>query len=159
MDDKQDSSRVVGQSMGNRWVGEILYPVRDQELGDSSTSDNGQRIEKGETLLPSPLTETDLSDITNFPKNNDEFLNAVFTNLEEEEQRPFVLGFSGNPRERKAWGGTAWRNGKVKTDNVADNWYYTLAVYAPSGDGYHRREKDCVAVFGVMLDDLGPLIG
>jgi hypothetical protein len=154
MDDKQDGSRVVGQSMGNRWVGEILYPVHDQELGDSSTSDNVQRIEKGETLLPSPLTETDLSDITNFPKNNDEFLNAVFTNFEE-EQRPFVLGFSGNPRERKAWGGTAWRNGKVKTDNVADNWYYTLAVYAPSGDGYHRRERDCTAIFGVMLDDLG----
>jgi hypothetical protein len=154
MDDKQDGSRVVGHSMGNRWVGEILYPVHDQELGNSSTSDNGQRIETGETLLPSPLTETDLSDITNFPKNNDEFLNAVFTNLEE-EQRPFVLGFSGNPRERKAWGGAAWRNGKVKTDNAVDNWYYTLAVYAPSGDGYHRREKDCTAIFGVMLDDLG----
>jgi hypothetical protein len=154
MDDKQDCERVVGHSMGDRWGGEVLHPVHDQEMGDGSTFDHGQRMEKGETLLTDPLTETDLSDVTDFLKSNDEFLNAVFTNLEE-EQRPFVLGFSGNPRERKAWGGAAWRNGKVKTDNVANNWYYTLAVYEPTGDGYHRREKDCKAVYGVMLDDIG----
>ena len=154
MDDEQDGSRVVGHSTGDRWVGEVLHPVHDQELGDGSTSDHGQRMETGETLLPSQLTETDLSDITNFPKSNDEFLKAIFTSLDE-EQRPFVLGFSGNPQERKVWGGAAWRDGKVRTENVADNWYYTLAVYAPGVYGYHRREKDCLAVFGVMLDDLG----
>ena len=154
MDDKQDCERVVGHSMGDRWVGEVLHPVLDQEMGDGSTFDHGQRMDAGETLLTDPLTETDLSDVTDFLKNNDEFLNTVFVGLKE-EQRPFVLGFSGNPQERKGWGGAAWRNGKVSTDNAADNWYHTLAVYEPTGDGYHRREKDCKAVYGVMLDDIG----
>ena len=30
-----------------------------------------------------------------------------------------------------------------------------MAVYQPDNDGYYRREKDCAAVYGVMLDDLG----
>jgi hypothetical protein len=154
MDDEQDGSRVVGRSMGDRWVGEVLHPVHDQELGDGSTFDHSQRVETGVTLLTDPLTETDLSDVTDFLKNNDEFLNAVFAGLKA-EQRPFVLGFPGNPQERKGWGGAAWRNGKVSTDNAADNWYHTLAVYEPTGDGYHRREKYCKAVYGVMLDDIG----
>jgi hypothetical protein len=125
-----------------------------QALGNGGASDPVQWSEVDTTLLTDPLTETDLIDITDFPKTNDEFLTAVFTGLSE-DQRPFVLGFPGNPKERKVWGGAAWRNGKVSTDNAANNWYCTLAVYEPADDGYHRREKDCKGVFGVMLDDLG----
>ena len=106
------------------------------------------------TLLANPLTETDLSDETNFPKTNDDFLNAVFTGLNQ-TQRPFVLGFPGNPGKRKAWGGAEWRFGKDNTNNAAHNWYFSLAIFEPALDGYHRREKDCTAVIGVMLDDLG----
>lgn len=90
----------------------------------------------------------------NQPTNNQEFLQAVFAGLEE-PLRPFVLGFAGAPKERKAWGGEPWRDGKVNTDNAALNWYYTTAVYAPGEDGYKRQEKGCAAVCGVMLDDLG----
>ena len=125
-----------------------------QKLGNDGASDPEEWSADDTTLLTDPPTETDLIDVTDFPKTNDEFLTAIFTGLSE-AQRPFVLGFSGNPKERKAWGGAAWRNDKVSTDNAANNWYCTLAVYDPAGDGYHRREKDCKAVYGVMLDDIG----
>ncbi|MDO9277680.1 MAG: hypothetical protein Q7U05_03845 [Polaromonas sp.] len=106
------------------------------------------------TLLANPLTATDITDITHSPKTNDEFLSAIFTGLTD-SQRPFVLGFSGKPKERKAWAGGAWQFGKVGTENASQNWYFSLAVFEPATDGYHRREKDCVALLGVMLDDIG----
>lgn len=98
--------------------------------------------------------QTDLTDETYFSSTNDEFLSAIFQGLAE-PLRPFVLGFSGKPKDRKAWGGEAWRADKSNTDNPAFNWYFSLATYQPADDGYHRREKDCTAVYGVMLDDLG----
>ena len=87
------------------------------------------------------------------PTNNTEFLQAVFAGLSE-PHRPFVLGFDGKPKERKAWGGNPWQAGKTNTENPSLNWYFTLATYAPD-DGYHRQEKHCAGVFGVMLDDVG----
>lgn len=87
------------------------------------------------------------------PSNNEEFLQAVFAGLTE-PHRPFVLGFDGKPKERKAWGGNPWQAGKTSTENPSLNWYFTLATYAPD-DGYHRQEKHCAGVFGVMLDDVG----
>ena len=87
------------------------------------------------------------------PTNNTEFLQAVFAGLTE-PHRPFVLGFDGKPKERKAWGGNPWQAGKTSTENPSLNWYFTLATYAPD-DGYHRQEKHCAGVFGVMLDDVG----
>lgn len=81
-------------------------------------------------------------------------MSAVFAGLSE-PLRPFVLGFEGKPKDRKAWGGSAYRAGKDGATSPASNWYFTLAVYAPADDGYHRQEKHCAAVFGVMLDDVG----
>ena len=106
------------------------------------------------TLSPNKPTETDLTDITYLGITNDDFLTAIFKDLAE-PHRPFVLGFPGKPKDRKAWAGEPYRFGKTASDNPAANWYFTLAVYAPGDGGYHRREKDCVAVYGVMLDDLG----
>ena len=106
------------------------------------------------TLLANPRNETVQTNITYSPKTNDEFLNAIFTGLTD-SQRPFVLGFSGKPKDSKAWAGGAWQLGKVGTENASQNWYFSLAVFEPAVDGYHRREKDCVAVLGVMLDDIG----
>lgn len=101
------------------------------------------------TLSTSGQNRTVLTDVT-----NDTFLTAIFPNLAE-PLRPFVLGFQGKPKDRKAWGGDAWRAGMTGTANDSHNWYFSLAVYQPADDGYHRREKDCAAVYGVMLDDLG----
>ncbi len=104
--------------------------------------------------LPEQTDQTAETDVASAPTTNAEFLNAIFSGLAE-PQRPFVLGFAGKPKDRKAWGGEAWRADKSHTDNAALNWYFSLAAYQPDDEGYHRREKDCAAVYGVMLDDLG----
>ena len=105
-------------------------------------------------LSPNQWTKIDKSNVTDFPATNGEFLSAIFQDLTE-PNRPFVLGFEGKPKDRKAWGGEAYRAEKVNTDDPALNQYFSLAVYKPADDSYHRREKDCAAVYGVMLDDLG----
>lgn len=87
------------------------------------------------------------------PTNNTEFLQAVFAGLSE-PHRPFVLGFAGKPGDRKGWRGDAWQAGKTSTENASLNWYFSLAVFAPE-DGYHRQEKHCAGMYGVMLDDVG----
>ncbi len=106
------------------------------------------------TLSVNGQNQTDLSDVTYSAITNEQFLTAIFKDLAE-PLRPFVLGFPGKPKDRKAWGGDAWRAGKTGTDNPAFNWYFTLAAFGPDNDGYHRKEKDCRAIYGVMLDDVG----
>ena len=106
------------------------------------------------TLSAIEPTATVLTDVTGLPTTNGEFLGAIFKGLAD-PLRPFVLGFGSKPKDCKAWGGEAWRADKSHTDNAAFNWYFSLAAYQPDDDGYHRREKDCAAVYGVMLDDLG----
>jgi len=106
------------------------------------------------TLSVNGQNQTDLSDVTYSAITNEQFLTAIFKDLAE-PLRPFVLGFPGKPKVRKAWGGDAWRAGKTNTDNPALNSYFSLAAYAPDDEGYHRKEKDCKAIYGVMLDDIG----
>lgn len=120
----------------------------------SNGSTPGQNTpEDGLPFVADLPEQTDLTNETCLPTNG-EFLSAIFQGLTE-PLRPFVLGFAGKPKDRKAWGGEAWRADKSNPDNPAFNWYFSLATYQPADDGYHRREKDCVAVYGVMLDDLG----
>jgi hypothetical protein len=82
------------------------------------------------------------------PSNNREFLTEVFGDTSK--QHPFVFGFAGIPKLQKGWGGNPLTP-SVLTDDPGRNWYYTLALY----EGAHRREKECVAVRGIMLDDIG----
>lgn len=91
---------------------------------------------------------------TVLPTTNYEVLKTIFSG-NVEPQRPFVLGFAGAPKDCKSWGGEAWQIQNDATDNPALNWYFTLATYRPSDDCYHRRERDCAAIHGVMLDDIG----
>ena len=56
--------------------------------------------------------------MTTTPTNNTEFLQAVFAGLNE-PHRPFVLGFAGNPEDRKGWRGDAWQAGKTSTENAS----------------------------------------
>lgn len=105
------------------------------------------------TLFADSPKETAQTDETYKPSSNAEFLRSIFKNLTE-PHRPFTLGFAGRPKDR-AWNGAAYRADKIVVDNPALNWYFSLAVYAPAADGYHRREKDCAAIYGVMLDDIG----
>jgi len=106
------------------------------------------------TLSLASKNKTDLTYVTDFPTTNAEFLAAIFNSLND-PTRPFVLGFPGNPNDRQGWGGEAWRSDKGNVDNPALNWYFSLAAYRLTDGGYHRRERDCAAIYGVMLDDLG----
>ena len=107
------------------------------------------------TLLGQRLAETDKTDITYSPTNNAEFLSAIFSTLEE-PQRPHVLGFAGAPAAQKNWGGVAWHTASsVAVDVPGLNWYFTMGVYTPGSTGYRKTEKQCAAVFGIMLDDIG----
>lgn len=100
-----------------------------------------------------PAKDTDITDETCVSLTNEAFLAAIFDGLDE-PIRPFVLGFTGDPKARKGWGGTPWAAGKIAVSALDLNWYFTLAVFQPS-DGFHRRETDCAAIYGVMLDDVG----
>ena len=106
------------------------------------------------TLSANGQNQTVLTDVSYSCITNEQFLTAIFKDLAE-PLRPFVLGFAGKPKDRKAWGGDAWRWGKTTTENDNQNWYFSLAVFGPCADGYHRREKDCASIYGVMLDDVG----
>ena len=106
------------------------------------------------TLSTDGQNQTSQTDVTYSAITNEQFLTAIFKGLAE-PLRPFLLGFAGKPKDRKSWGGDAWSAGKTSTDNDSQNWYFSLAVYQPVDDGYHRREKDCAAIYGVMLDDIG----
>lgn len=118
----------------------------------TSTPENATKDQL--TFSDTDQATTDLTYVTVVPNSNGEFLNAIFRGLAD-PLRPFVLGFGGSPQDRKAWGGQAWRDSKSHTENAALNWYFSLAVYQPNIEGYHRREKNCAAVYGLMLDDLG----
>jgi hypothetical protein len=100
-----------------------------------------------------PAKDTDKTDETCVSLTNEAFLSAIFDGLDE-PNRPFVLGFTGDPKTRKGWGGTPWSAGKIAVSALDLNWYFTLAVFRPT-DGFHRRENDCAAIYGVMLDDVG----
>ncbi len=135
--------------------GLVMSAAHKSECRSGDWQDAAKRTGKiNLTLLPNRQNQTCQTDETYSPVTNEAVLSAIFPDLSE-SLRPFVLGFAGKPKERKAWGGDAWRAGKTGTENTAHNWYFSLAVYRPADDGYHRREKDCAAVYGVMLDDLG----
>jgi hypothetical protein len=104
------------------------------------------------TVMETTMHGTEPGPVTskNRPTTNREFLNAIFPNA----TTPFVLGFSGSPKHHKAWGGAALTD-TTEVDYLGHNAYFTLATYAAAADGFHRREKDCTAIAGVMLDDLG----
>lgn len=111
--------------------------------------------------LPGQVTpnQDDVSSTTTIattvpPTTNLEVLKTIFS-CSVEPHRPFVLGFSGAPKDNRSWGDEAWQMRNDATDDPELNWYFTLATYRPADDGYHRRERDCAAIHGLMLDDIG----
>lgn len=88
------------------------------------------------------------------PQNNADFLAQVFGGLTGDAS-PFVTGFTGAPTNHSAWGGKVYQPGVTSVDGESLNRYFTLAVYSQEGGTFHRREKNCHAIYGVMLDDIG----
>ena len=91
----------------------------------------------------------------NPPRSNEEFLSAIFSPLPADGARPNVCGFAGHPKHGQ-WGGHLWQPAAGTVDGAALNWYFTLATYHAGGK---RQAADCVAICGVMLDDVGSAKG
>ncbi len=128
--------------------------TNDLNLAQICGSDSMGITTENDLPLPADAPiKTDLTYVTGLPTTNCEFLSALFQSLAD-PPRPYVLSFGGKPKDRKAWGGKAWRADKSHTDNAALNWYFSFDTYASADHGYHRRKKDCAAVYGVMMDDL-----
>lgn len=109
------------------------------------------------TVSPTLLLETDETDETDYSGiSNADFLNAIFGTIEV-ETRPFVCNFSGNPGRRGAnWSGRPWLAGTTDTSAAHQNWYFSLATFAPDSEGkYRRRKQQFVALPAIMLDDIG----
>ena len=88
--------------------------------------------------------------------SNSDFLSAVFGQALN-DTRPIVVSFEGNPNEtaKAAWFGSSWAPGGVETPANANN-YFSLGVYRPDEAGrYRRRKADFVALYAIVLDDVG----
>lgn len=109
------------------------------------------------TLLPTPLPETDKTEETDFfGVTNGGFMSAVFGQLPG-EVCPVVVNFAGNPSKvnKSAWFGRAWDT--AAPDLPPDhNCYFSLATFRPDESGQYRRRKvQFVALYCIMLDDVG----
>lgn len=104
------------------------------------------------TLFPDGETETVITDET----DNTAFMGAVFSDLAG-GTLPVVVGFRGNPNKvpNRCWSGSAWRDGETVFSSD-QNLYFSLAAYHANEKGeYRRQKKHFVALYAVMLDDIG----
>lgn len=109
------------------------------------------------TLSPALLPETDETDETDWSGiSNDDFLNAIF-GIIEADARPIICNFRGNPgRSGARWSGRPWLAGATDTTAADQNWYFSLATFAPDSEGkFRRRKEQFVALYAIMLDDIG----
>ncbi len=113
------------------------------------------------TLSAQSRKQTDETYITYsddfYPITNQGFLLEIFrayitTTPCIDDSRPQVLAFKMSPADQKNWGGQRWQPEKeISCDDR--NGYFTLAVYKSETET--KQEKDCVAICGLMLDDIG----
>ena len=92
--------------------------------------------------------------------SNGAFLEAVFGHDRADVATdicPVIVSFKGNPQTIKkgAWFGRVW-NPDDPAPPPDHNNYFSLAVFRPNEAGeYRRQKKQFVALYAVMLDDVG----
>lgn len=86
---------------------------------------------------------------------NEEFLKAIFENADENEY-PFVVSFSGHPKNGN-WSGHIWQeNENIVALPSKHNNYFTYATFKPNKNGKYKRQKSqFCALHAIMLDDIG----
>ena len=123
-------------------------------LGSDFEPDTGTAAQKG--ILPNSEDSAKITDITDSQTcqqiTNQEFLAALFDPCEAAlgGSKPNIVSMS--VVAKTGWGGHRW----CKSENLSvddRNWYFTLAAYTP--DSSTKQKKDCTAICGLMLDDLG----
>lgn len=112
------------------------------------------------SVLPNSETagnKTDKTDETDFlTVSNDDFIKGIFGNIVGSE-RPIVVSFSGDPAAvgKSAWFGKHWIADKTPLTDSSNN-YTSFATFKPDDEGkYRRQKKHFVALYAVMLDDIG----
>lgn len=106
------------------------------------------------TVSPDQATQGDYPDYPDSEAcpqlTNQEFLSALFDHYDGLVGRPNVISLQKITKTSN-WGGHRWRR---DSDYSAAglNWYFTLAVYRD--DTTTKRKTDCLAICGLMLDDL-----
>lgn len=111
------------------------------------------------TVSADSRPETSKTDKTYSPVANAAFLDVVFAACPA-DIRPVVVSFSGNPAHvsKGAWAGNAWLSDSHALPPERNN-YFSLSVFRPDDAGCYRRQKrHFVALYAVMLDDLGTKI-
>lgn len=108
------------------------------------------------TLFSPGPVETDKNDETYSTITNDDFLAAIFGNVNG-ERRPVVTGFLGNPGRvaSRNWFGKPWLSGETVL-SIHWNNYFSLASFLPDEEGkYRRKKKNFATLHAIMLDDIG----
>ncbi|GJL73973.1 DNA-primase RepB domain-containing protein [Nitrosomonas sp.] len=107
--------------------------------------------------LETTANKTDKTDKTDFSKiSNTEFIDGIFGKITD-STRPVVVSFSGNPGKVRsnAWFGEPYVAGKTLFPGKQNN-YTSFATYNANDDGnYRRQKKHFVALYAIMLDDVG----
>ncbi len=112
------------------------------------------------SVLPnveSDQDKTDKSDESEFSLiTNADFIASVFGELQGNDL-PICVSFAGNPSKicNAAWFGHPWIAAKTITRKDRNN-YISFATFKPdSQNKYRRQKKQFVALYAVMLDDIG----
>jgi len=129
--------------------------TQSQTQGPAMLNDSFAQVIEAETSLPNnplPLKTSGETGVTGVITTNQAFVAALFDPYEGalKGSVPNVLGKT--TVDKNGWGGKRWCK-ESNTEHGGMNWYFTLAAYSP--DTTTKQKKDCTAVCGLMLDDLG----
>lgn len=137
-----------------------------REQGSFDTANDTSEIitysDAKENILSLPNSETagnktDKTDETDsLTVSNADFIKGIFGDIVGSE-RPIVVNFSGDPNKvgKGAWFGKPWIADKTPLPDNSNN-YTSFATFMPDDEGkYRRQKKHFVALYAVMLDDVG----
>ncbi|NBU73463.1 MAG: hypothetical protein EBS53_18815, partial [Bacteroidetes bacterium] len=112
---------------------------------------------KPQQVLSNRSLKTDKTNKTNIPATNTGFLSAIFGEVNE-VHCPIIVSFAGNPNEveKDKWFGRPWLLEQSVSLDPKNNNYFSLSSFRPNDSGvYRRRKSDFVALYALMLDDIG----
>ena len=112
---------------------------------------------KPQQVLSNRSLKTDKTNKTNIPATNTGFLSAIFGEVNE-VHCPIIVSFAGNPYEveKDKWFGRPWLLEQSVSLDPKNNNYFSLSSFRPNDSGvYRRRKSDFVALYALMLDDIG----
>jgi putative DNA primase/helicase len=93
-------------------------------------------------------------------ETNDSFISHVFGTFSG-TARALVTSFNGDPSTRPpelGWSAIVYPEGSSKLQSRNNN-YISYSLYNPVSGKYKRRKENFVALYGIVLDDIGTKVG